>query len=103
VADGDDRAFGALEGGQELLRHGAGREPVVDGHLGARCDPDRARRLACPEEGARHDPRGFDLDEPLGQLARLRPAARAQRPQLVGVTGIGMRVPDEEEAHEDGG
>ena len=41
--------------------------------------------------------------EPLGERARLLAPARAQRPQLVGIAGVGVGVADEEEAHGCGG
>ena len=76
-----------------------GREPLVGHRLEAAGAGEHLGGLPRAQERARHDRVGPLAGEALGEQARLLPALRGERAQLVGIAGGGLRVADEVEAH----
>jgi hypothetical protein len=78
MPDEEDRLAPAERRLPDVARRGARREPVVD----LRCaEPESLRRLACAEQGARHDRVGLEreLPERASEPAGLLAAAGCQR------------------------
>jgi hypothetical protein len=101
VADDNDFVSAAGDGGSDGVGSRAGREPVVG--LGG--DVERSReltaRLARAEQWARQDRSGAHSVgvELLAERPSLLAALRRQSPQLVRLSGRGLGVADEVEAH----
>ena len=99
VADRDHGRGPAGDGGEHVLRRRAGRTPIVHPQLRPRGLRDRCGCLARAQKRAREHELGLRRRQPLAERPSLLPATFGQRPQLVGLTGGRMGVPDEEEAH----
>lgn len=101
MADDDDLVSAAGDCGSDGVGSRAGREPVVG--LGG--DVERSReltaRLSRAEQRARQDRCGARSDcvQLLAKRPSLLPALRSQPTQLVGLSGRGLGVADEVEAH----
>jgi trans-2,3-dihydro-3-hydroxyanthranilate isomerase len=101
VPHGDDRPRNSFHGGEDVVECRSGREPLVDPKLGPGRMGDRRRRLSRAQERAREDQLGRAARRELvGEYLRLLTAAVAQRAELVGVSGIGMGVADDDQAHD---
>jgi len=98
MADDDDRLSAPGRCGAHVVRRRAGREPLVDLRL---AETERGSGLARPEQRARDDRVGREAVAPqaLAEGASVLAALRRQLPQLVGVAGSCLCVPDDEEAH----
>ena len=101
VADRHDRAAGAFDRREHILRTRARGQPLVDAQLDARGLGDRGPGLAGAQERAREDDLGRNRGKALGELAGLLTPLRAERAQLVRLAGIGVGVADDEKAHAD--
>jgi hypothetical protein len=101
VADDDDLVSATGDRGSDGVGSRAGREPVVG--LGG--DVERSReltaRLAGAEQRARQDRSGARSVrvELLAQRPSLLASLRSQPTQLVGLSGRGLGVADEVQAH----
>ena len=101
VADGRNRALQTGDGIPEALEGRSRSEPLVDPQLGGARLGDRLGGLPRSEQGTRENEarrRGVRR-EPVCERAGLIPAASGKRPEVVGVTRIGMGVANEEEEH----
>jgi len=101
VADHDDFVSAAGDGGPDAVGRRPGCEPVV----GLGCDVERPRKLAArlagTEQWAGQNRSGARSvrAELLAERASLLAALRCQRSQLVRLSGRGLGVADEVEAH----
>lgn len=101
MSDGNDAAVHALDRCDHVVRARTRGEPLVHAELGSGALRDRSGRLSCAQQRARQHELRLHRREAFAQLPRLFAAARAQRPQLVGVARVSMGVANEEEAHAD--
>jgi len=101
VADGDHRPVRAVHGRQDIVSARAGGQPLVDAQLGARRLRDRRCGLPCAQQRAREHELQLCRRQAFAQLPRLFAAARAERPQRIGVARVRVGVANEEEAHTD--
>jgi trans-2,3-dihydro-3-hydroxyanthranilate isomerase len=100
VADGGDRPGDAFHRSEDVLERRAGRETLVDPELCSARAGNRRRRLARAQERAREHQLSRTADgELLSDILRLHTPAVAQRAELVGISGIGMSVADDDQAH----
>jgi len=101
VADDDDLVSAAGDRRSEAVGGRAGCEAVVGLGRDFEGSGELAARLAGAEERARQDRPGACSVriELLAERARLLAAPRRQRPQLVRLSGRGLGVADEVEAH----
>ena len=101
MTDDDDLVSAARDRGSDAVGSRAGREPVV----GLRCDVERSRelatRLARAEQWAGQDrsgPRSVCVQLP-AERSSLLTALLRQATQVVRLSGRGLGVADEVEAH----
>ena len=99
VADGHHSGLGALHDGQHVVGRRAGREPLVHPQRAAGGLRDCLGGLACAQQRAGQHELRPGLGELLGKRLRLLAPLLAQRPQLVGISRVGVGVADEVQAH----
>ena len=101
MSDGDDVLPAPFDCGSNILRAGAGREPLV----GLGPDSEVSSELLAGLTGAQERAREHNVclhalvAKTLAESARLRPPFGGQLPQLVGLARRGLGVTDEVEAH----
>lgn len=101
MADHGDRPHRVVERRAKRLDRRSRSKPVVDPDLGGGGARDRLGGLLCSQERAcDHEARGTLVScEPLGEPAGLVAPASGQRPELVGIARLRVRVANEEHEH----
>ena len=99
VADRHHRRARAVDSGEDVVRGGARREPLVDPSSTAAAFAIATAVSRARRSGLETTASGSLGGQPLGEHARLLAAAGTERAQRVRVAGVGVGVTDEDQPH----